>query len=1041
MSEDVEYQGIKFKKSNTMFTLFNHYCSPSEPLTLTKPIPSEKCIVLGDFNSHSPSWGYSDLNARGEELENWQTETGLLLIYEEESPDTFFSRAWKTTSNPDLTFVTSDIEPQAFRKVYDQLAGSDHRPIILTIEDSQTHTKTAPRWNYKKANWESFAKKTDILTANIQCKSRNIDKTAKLFTKAILKAAKEHIPRGARKDYIPGCTEELKLLNDNLTKARDEVEKNPTEENLNTFKEAEINFKNATIESTRTAWHEKTRNLDFDKEGKKLWNLTRALNGENNKKTAPALEDESGKILNQKQAANCFASQYKKVSEIDTDPRIIKEVKQEIREHKEPNKYDTDEIMYSAITHPEMEEAIKSLKTNKSPGPDEITNEMITHLGTSSKYVLKKIFNASWKLGKLPQAWKNAIMIPIKKDGKPANKPASYRPISLTSCLGKLLERIINSRLMYYLEKNHLLSDEQAGFRKCRSTEDQITYIAQKVEDAFQEKKQTIVVWVDMEKAFDKVWNLGLQLKLKRKKVTHNMYTWIKNYMHNRKFRVDVQGGKSRQNSLKNGVPQGGVLSPTLFLLFVDDIKESLCKGVKAVMYADDLALLCSEEYIGTAKARIQTTLDNLDIWTRDWCMKVNAQKTTYTTFTLSTKKSNLKLSLGSHQLQEDTTPRYLGVHFDPRLSWKNQTENCQSKGMKRMQLIRKLAGTTWGAHMDVLKKTYLGYVRPVLEYGASAWGTCSKSQIGKIEKVHNQCMRVISGGMKTTPINAMESHIGLQSMTERIEKKMITQSTKIKSMKQQPLHDRFHKPVGKRLKRTSFISTTQTIKKKLGITATLKEESLQIQNPCPPWKRHLMPKIITSINGLENKQDLTKATVEETITKTYHKNKWIRVFTDGSATNATNGGAGAYIQWQNESSTELAMPVGTHCSTHKAEETAILSAVECLLQDRRAYNAQIVLLTDAKSVLQSLRNPRNTCLNKLTSALLNLGQATKTVVLQWIPGHINIKGNEHSDYLAKQGAQKEQGDLPVEFHDFKLLIQSASDDRWQKRHPHYKKT
>ena len=572
--ENIEMQGIKFAKTKLQYTLFNCYCPPTEPLKLeTIALQDEKCIVVGDFNSHSPSWGYQNLDARGEEVENWITENKLQLIYDEESPDTFFSRAWKTTSNPDLIFVTEDLVSQTTREVNDQLAGSDHRPVSVRINEELTHTEnsTVPRWNYKKANWGKFSNLTDTMTKNIKCRSKKIDKSAKEFTDAVLKAAIESIPRGARKHYIPGWSQELEALNEDVTKCRENVERNPTEQNIVAYKASEARLKRKTIMTTRAAWQEKTGSLDFDKEGRKLWKLTKALNGENNKYAAPAVENNEGKILNQKQSANCFMKQYKKIGEIEVDKHRQREVKREVNEHEEQTQA-ADELMTIPITQEEIDEAIKKLKPNKSPGPDELTNEKLTHLGQSAKRKLKHLFNTSWKIGRLPQSWKQANMIPIRKEGKPANKAESYRPISLTSCLGKLIERIINSRLMWYLESNHLLMDEQAGFRQYRSTEDQITYISQHVEDAFQAKKQTVVVWVDMEKAFDKVWTTGLLLKLKRAKITHKMFAWIKNYLTNRKARVVTRGYKSRQESLKNGVPQGGVLSPTLFLLFIDDI-------------------------------------------------------------------------------------------------------------------------------------------------------------------------------------------------------------------------------------------------------------------------------------------------------------------------------------------------------------------------------------------------------------------------------------------------------------------------------------
>ena len=137
-----------------------------------------------------------------------------------------------------------------------------------------------------------------------------------------------------------------------------------------------------------------------------------------------------------------------------------------------------EEIMTEPFTQMELEDGIKQLKKEKSPGPDDITNELLQHLGTSAKQVLLDIFNSSWENASVPQVWREAKMIPIHKKGKDKRSADSYRPISLTSCVGKLMERLINTRLTWYLEKEQIITPKQAGFRQHRSTEDQVTYLA-----------------------------------------------------------------------------------------------------------------------------------------------------------------------------------------------------------------------------------------------------------------------------------------------------------------------------------------------------------------------------------------------------------------------------------------------------------------------------------------------------------------------------------------------------------------------------------
>ena len=160
-------------------------------------------------------------------------------------------------------------------------------------------------------------------------------------------------------------------------------------------------------------------------------------------------------------------------------------------------------------------------------------------------------------------------MVPIPKKGKDKTEPNSYRPISLLSCTSKLMERIVNARLVWHLEKKGLLVPQQAGFRKNMSTEDQVAHIAQEIEDAFQAEQHTLAVWVDMAKAFDKVWHDGLRLKMLKLGVGGKMFDWISHLLANRTARVQVQGHTSRKARIQHGVPQGGVLSPTLFLIYI----------------------------------------------------------------------------------------------------------------------------------------------------------------------------------------------------------------------------------------------------------------------------------------------------------------------------------------------------------------------------------------------------------------------------------------------------------------------------------------
>ncbi|GFR91032.1 RNA-directed DNA polymerase from mobile element jockey-like [Elysia marginata] len=291
--------------------------------------------ILGDFNSHSQSWGYDEMDHRGEEVENWQIDQNLQLLNDPEDQDTFYSRRWRTTSTPDLGFATDDIAKCTTRTVQDQLAGSDHRPIMLTVNLNMKRSLTyiTPRWNYKKANWSKFASRSDILTTRININTRQIDKANKVLTKAILSAAHECIPRGSRINYIPYWSEELQTLNEEVTEARDNVEKEPSVDNNIRLKAKTARFRRESNTAVRNSWHKKTAQLNLEKDGQKLWRLIRSLNGESNRLSPIALEEEN-RALTKRQAANHLVKQFSQVSDITVCNQRRLEAHQEIREKK-----------------------------------------------------------------------------------------------------------------------------------------------------------------------------------------------------------------------------------------------------------------------------------------------------------------------------------------------------------------------------------------------------------------------------------------------------------------------------------------------------------------------------------------------------------------------------------------------------------------------------------------------------------------------------------------------------------------------------------
>ena len=444
---------------------------------------------------------------------------------------------------------------------------------------------------------------------------------------------------------------------------------------------------------------------------------------------------------------------------------------------------------------------------------------------------------------------------------------------------------------------------------------------------------------------------------------------------------------------------------------------------------------------------RLEITLDNLKMWTHDWIMKVNAEKATYTTFTLSTKKTSVILTLNGQKLRVENNPKYLGITFDPRMTWKPHIESCQQKGVIRIRPLRRLAGIEWGADSNILRKTYTGYVRPVLEYGITAWGTAARSNLQKVISIQNQNLRNITGGMKSTPIHIMECQSQMESLHDKRDKKLLTQRAKYKAQPTNKMASRINDPNKGRLKRSSFSRESKLIEQGNQSMLGIKNVTpLETHAPTPPWEEEPNIIIHSHITNIESKSKYLDSELKELtctyLDKNFPGEEWIRVCTDGSAEKAVaNGGSGVYIEMPDQKTIESSIPTGTHCSNYKAELEAIKEALIILERITPSIpKARAVLLSDSRSVLEKLEDSKGEERQYLAKCLGNVVRNTENLVLQWIPAHCRIEGNERADRLAKEGPVLEQIESDLTYREVKSIIKTSLNNKWKESHPEYNK-
>ena len=254
----------------------------------------------------------------------------------------------------------------------------------------------------------------------------------------------------------------------------------------------------------------------------------------------------------------------------------------------------------------EVELAIRQLKCKKAPGPDGVTNDTIKNFGLLTNRTMFKLFNESWKTGTVPVMW----------------------------------------------EKSYNHSYTQTGYRKYRSTDDQLALIAHEIENAFQEKKKVVAVFFDLTKAVDKVWREGLLLKVLQSRVSGRMYKWIRCFLQERSARVKLDGYMSESVKMREGVPQGCVILPTFFLLYINNITTIIPRHVSNTLHADDFAVWSAADHTTSAAYRIQEAVTRIQQWTDKWGLQISKLKTQATVNFLATLKEKITLKLG------DRTPK-----------------------------------------------------------------------------------------------------------------------------------------------------------------------------------------------------------------------------------------------------------------------------------------------------------------------------------------------------------------------------------------------
>ena len=399
----------------------------------------------------------------------------------------------------------------------------------------------------------------------------------------------------------------------------------------------------------------------------------------------------------------------------------------------------TDSIFMSPTDNEEIEEIIDKLKEGKASGPDGINATFVKHGRRTIANILVRLINECLSKGVFPNCLKRALVVPIHKSG-PKDSPDNYRPISLLPCISKIFEKVIYKRIINFCISKKVISEKQFGFRKKHSTQHALIHLTDFLLEKLDNSEKSIVVFLDLSKAFETVNHQILLDKLYHYGIRGIAYNLLKSYLSNRKQCVKSGNHFSVFMNIECGVPQGSILGPLLFLLYVNDLP--LTVDLYSILFADDTCVLSSSKDMELLTRDINAKLAKLNEWFVSNKLTVNYTKTNYIVFCGKIRKTfSPEITMGSHTLKRVSSTKYLGIMFDEDLNWKCHVSYLSSKISKCCNIMYKMR------HLVPLESCismYYCLFYSKMSYGILCWGSASNDTTNAIRVLQNKIVKTM---------------------------------------------------------------------------------------------------------------------------------------------------------------------------------------------------------------------------------------------------------------------------------------------------------
>lgn len=710
------------------------------------------CIVMGDLNAALEEMGSRKTNKKGKQLEDIINE-GFLIGIDDNS--TTFERNqyeekldWILASQPLFSFITNfEVQPSFG-------LSSGHKPIIFSLPIEAESKPPSPRltFNFKAANWSKFRTNLDKhlkCWPNVQSSNLdNIEEYSIFITNSLVKATNKSIPinkhRTATFTVSEATKRLIKLKHQSYRRWKKTVEQED--------KQRYYNYKLLLTNSLRNDRRSYLKQLMSSLCQKRMysddvWLTVRKFHNKRIKQTYSGVMNYNNKTATTNvEKANLFAEYFEKevyfeAEDVEPYHSHITHQTNTIRQNMH-NK--VGQTSWNEITTAEVKLHLKQLR-NSSPGQDNVHNRCLKNYTELLVKHLTRLFNQILIQGNIPTMWKQANIILLLKPNKDKQSPSSYRPISLLSCLGKLLEKIIKSRLMLEVERRQLLPQHQAGFRSKKSTINNIVRLERYARDNLIRSRHSAVIFFDIKAAFDSVWHDGLLYKINDFNLPPYLTSYLMSFLHNRTANIEFENALSRSFNLKSGTPQGSPLSPILYILYTADSMNGIPDHTEHGLFADDTALWTSSNTTSNLSSRLQQSVVAFEKWCRCWKLKLQPTKTELIHFNVHPRrkyKFEVTVKVEDTMITPKDSTRYLGVIIDKELKWNKHLQHIEKCVAPRISLLRYLSSAAQAPNEKIMINIFKSIVRTVMIYGHQVLLTAGDNIWERLQIIQNKAIR-----------------------------------------------------------------------------------------------------------------------------------------------------------------------------------------------------------------------------------------------------------------------------------------------------------